>query len=178
MTASILLFEDDPDIHRLVMDVLSETGYEVYPARSLAHAARMGATMRFDLFLADSGAPTKELALQRLRQWCEHTGGVVPVIAFTAHNIDRDEARAVGCADAIPKPFDVDELLSRVEAFLSARSATDAGTGGASRQAPHRLLDHGQYTGTNIPPGEGGTGKPSSPYCPVPDRAMVARGET
>lgn len=123
MRGTILLFEDDPDIHRLVMDLLAETGYEVYPARSLAHSARIAASVRFDLFLADSDTPSRELALGRYRHWCEHTGGVVPVIAFTAHNIDRDEARAVGCADAIPKPFDVDELLSRVEACL-AKSTT------------------------------------------------------
>ncbi len=174
----ILLFEDDPNIRRLVTELLLEEGYDVYPAQSLAQAARIAASVRFDLFLADSDAPSRELALGRYRHWCDHTSGAVPVIAFTAHNIDRDEARAVGCADAIPKPFDLDELLSRVEAFLSARSATDAGTGGASRQAPHTMLDHGQYTGTIIPPGEDGTGKPSSLYCPVPDRAMVARGET
>ena len=174
----ILLFEDDPNIRRLVTELLLEEGYDVYPAQSLAQAARIAASVRFDLFLADSDAPSRELALGRYRHWCDHASGAVPVIAFTAHNIDRDEARAVGCADAIPKPFDVDELLSRVEDCLGARRATDAGTGEASRQAPHTLFDHGQYTGTDGSLGEDGLPGPSSPHCATPARATVARGET
>lgn len=123
VTATILLFEDDSEICRLVTDLLREEGYDVYPARSLGQAARLTASVRFDLFLADSGAPTKEKALERFRHWCGHTGGEVPIIAFTAHDIDRDEARAAGCADAIPKPFDVDELLSRMAGCLREKRA-------------------------------------------------------
>jgi DNA-binding response OmpR family regulator len=153
VTATILLFEDDPDVSRLVTDLLREEGYAVYPTRSLGQAASLTGSVRFDLFLADSGAPTKELALRRLRHWCERAGGEVPVIAFTAHNIDRDEARAFGCADAIPKPFDLEDLLSRIGDCIGMR-------------------------GANGSPGKECLPGPSSPHGTTPARATVARGET
>ncbi len=128
MRPTILLFEDDPDIRRLVIDLLGEEGYDVYPVFSLGQAARIAQSVRFDLFLADSDVPVKEVAMERLRLWCEHTDGQVPVIAFTAHNISREEARSLGCADAVPKPFDVDELLSRIEGCVRKRRVTGVGT--------------------------------------------------
>lgn len=128
MRPTILLFEDDPDVCRVVKDLLGDEGYDVIPVRSLGRAARIAESVRFDLVLADAGAPTKGLALQRLGHWCERAGGAVPVIAFTAHPIDREEARAMGCADAIPKPFDVDDLLSRIARCLREKRATGART--------------------------------------------------
>ena len=77
--------------------------------------------------------------------------------------------------EVLPKPFDVDDLLSRIADCLGA---TDAGTCDANRQAPHIVLDRGPYSGTDGPPGKDGLAGPSSPHGTTSARALVARGET
>ena len=118
LSHSILLFEDDADIRRLVAELLKEQGYTVYPASSLEQAGVIADTVEVGLVLADTAGTNREHAIRNLRRYCEQIGPKAPVIVFTAHDISLEDARGIGCADVLTKPFDIDELLRRVGQHL------------------------------------------------------------
>ena len=47
--------------------------------------------------------------------------GTIPIVAMTANTFqeDRDQARAAGMTDFLPKPFDVEQLLTTIINCLS-----------------------------------------------------------
>ena len=121
MAATIVLFEDNPDIRQLVSDVLTENGYAVVHARSLADGRQIVETGRGDVFLADAGETDRGRAIAVLEWLCQEIGRRIPVVIFTAHNIQPEQARQMGCADVLTKPFDIDELLRKMEDHLAQR---------------------------------------------------------
>ena len=118
MSATILLYEDDPDIRELVTALLKEEGYSVVDVHTLDQGEEAVQCSRADLFLADTTEATKARAMEMLERLCGSLGREIPIVIFTAHNIVTDEAREAGCADVVEKPFDIDELLRRVEENL------------------------------------------------------------
>ena len=118
MKPVILLFEENRDIRDLVTFLLEERGYEVVSTDSLVEGEEELVCRRVDLFLADTTEPTKERAMDVFHQVCSVAGDEVPIVIFTAHPVVRQEAQEAGCADAIQKPFDIDELIQRIEENL------------------------------------------------------------
>ncbi len=118
MPSTILLYEDDETIRLLVTEVLEDSGYRVLDAHSFEHGKQAAECRMADLFLVDSDERGAVRALDRLRLLCGDIGDKIPVVLFTAHRVVREEALADGCADVIAKPFDVDDLLRRIEENL------------------------------------------------------------
>jgi DNA-binding response OmpR family regulator len=117
--ARILIAEDDPRIASTVEKALRANGYTTSVADNgeLAHSLSM--TGEFDLLILDMGLPEQDgfHVLQELR-W---RGRTLPVLVLTG----RTERDVVACLDAgaddyMRKPFDVDELIARVETRLRA----------------------------------------------------------
>ncbi|MBL8350477.1 MAG: response regulator transcription factor [Burkholderiaceae bacterium] len=129
----LLLLEDDADLGRTVADHLVAAGHRVCWSRSLAeaHAAPPWALALLDLHLPDGDG----LAL--LRGW-RAAGVQLPVIVLTARDQVSDRIRGLqaGADDYLVKPFDLDELLARVQAV--ARRAP-AGPAGAGASTPEQL---------------------------------------
>ena len=122
----ILVVEDDRDINRLVCEFLSENGKEAVPAENGQEALRLLRGGGFSLVLLDLMLPmmSGDIVLQRLRAFSR-----VPVIVVSAKSMtqSRIDALNAGADDYITKPFDLEELLARVEAVLR-RAGADAGT--------------------------------------------------
>lgn len=118
MSATILFYENDPDIRTIVTGLLEEQGYTVIGTDSLHEGEAEIVCRKVDLFLADSSERTKEQAMEVFRRVCSAAERNIPVIIFTAHLLAKDEAQAAGCADVIQKPFDIDELLRQIEENL------------------------------------------------------------
>ncbi|MGB3205417.1 MAG: EAL domain-containing protein [Crinalium sp.] len=121
----ILIVDDTPDNLRLLDKTLTDQGYEVQCAIN-GELALMGAGAEVpDLILLDIKMPGLDgyQVCQRLKaqaQTCE-----IPVIFLSALDevIDKVKAFAVGGVDYITKPFQIEEVLARVENQLALQAA-------------------------------------------------------
>ncbi|WP_179396218.1 response regulator [Lacticaseibacillus absianus] len=116
--AEILVVEDNPDIQALLHDVLTPT-YTVVAATDGGQALSLFRARPADLIILDLMLPgvTGESVLATIRK-----RSTVPVLVLTAI---QDKAHIVtvlnaGANDYLTKPFDVDELLARVQVQLRA----------------------------------------------------------
>ena len=118
LMSKILVIEDDKEINRLICEYLTESGYEMLPATNgLAGLTVLEQTPDIDLCLLDLMLPMKsgDRVMQSLREFSD-----VPVIVLSAKDTvqTKIDLFRLGVDDYITKPFDLDELLVRVEAVL------------------------------------------------------------
>lgn len=116
-TANILIVEDDADINRLLCTILEGAGYTCRSAFSGSEAMLWAEKYNYDLILLDLMLPglTGEEFIAQIRK-----GKTMPIIVLSAKVAvdDRVNVLRLGADDFIPKPFDNDEVLARVEAQL------------------------------------------------------------
>ena len=113
----LLVIEDDPDISGLLRADLEEAGYRVTLAGSVMQGLLLARERQPDLVLTDLGLPDghgREVVC-RLRMGC-----TVPIIVLTARDAleDKVELLELGANDYVVKPFDLRELLARIEVQL------------------------------------------------------------
>lgn len=113
----ILVIEDDVTINSLLCRVLSQSGYEVDHAENGYDGMEKALKNDYELILMDLMLPLKsgEEILRSLRQ-----AKKTPVIVLSAKSdvTDRIDLLRLGADDYICKPFDVDEVVLRIEAVL------------------------------------------------------------
>ena len=112
---TVLVVDDEHGLVALLCDVLESEGYRVYTAQDGQAALSLSFDVRPDLILSDVMMPRMDghTLLSQLRA---HTPTAdIPVVLMTAGTPPRveDERTAV-----IAKPFDVDELLDRIDHYL------------------------------------------------------------
>ncbi len=114
----ILLLEDDVILQEIIEEFLVEKGYEVesfYDGEEALDAAMRG---RYDMLLLDVNVPQIDgfEMLEYLREIRNHT----PAIFITSLNDLKNLRRGfdLGADDYLKKPFDLDELLIRIEHHL------------------------------------------------------------
>lgn len=118
---TILVVEDDAKIARLLELELMHAGYEV----EVAHDGRAGLdralTGRIDLILLDVMLPQMS-GLEVVRRVKEEQP-LLPVLMVTARGdrYDKVSGLDLGADDYITKPFEMEELLARIRAFLRMR---------------------------------------------------------
>lgn len=117
----ILLVDDTPDNLRLLSAMLIEQGYEVRSVKNGSTALMGVQGQPPDLILLDINMPGMNgyEVCQHLKANSQTQG--IPVIFISALNevFDKVKAFAVGGVDYIAKPFQVEEVLARVENQLS-----------------------------------------------------------
>ena len=125
-TARILVVDDVPENVRLLDAILSSHGYDVLPATDGRTALELAATAGPDLVLLDVLMPGVDgyEVCRRLR--LQEETAVLPVIMLTASD-GQEKTRAIeaGADDFIPKPFDRDELLTRIRSLLRIKRYHD-----------------------------------------------------
>src|ERR1043165_5305720 len=120
----ILLIEDEPGLIITLTDRLRSEAYEVVSAADGMSGFDLAQSEKFDLIILDVMLPKKngyDIA-RDLRQ----KGVETPILMLTAkgETIDKVLGLKLGADDYLTKPFEVIELLARVEALL--------------RRSPHR----------------------------------------
>ena len=113
---NILIVEDEHLIARLIEMTLTRAGYRCTLAEDGRTAADLIETTNFDMALLDIMLPG--LDGYELLGYLRPLG--VPVIFITAKGATKDRVRGLqlGADDYIVKPFEIEELLARVEAVL------------------------------------------------------------
>lgn len=104
----------------MLRQFLSASGYDVLEAVDGREAVEKARTERPDLILMDVQLPVLS-GLDATRA-IKSTEGLerIPVIAVTGFALEGDEARCreAGCDDYVTKPYDVDDLLARIQKLL------------------------------------------------------------
>jgi two-component system alkaline phosphatase synthesis response regulator PhoP len=127
----ILLVEDEPSLVLTLADRLVSEGYEVEAAGDGETAIDRAVAGSFDLIVLDVMLPRRDgfEVCRELRQ----RGLQIPILMLTARGqvVDRVVGLKLGADDYLTKPFEMIELLARIEAlFRRARApvADPAGT--------------------------------------------------
>lgn len=113
----VLIAEDDPAILDAMKMILEDEGYEVQTTVDGAVIENMSSDLP-DVLLLDiwlSGTNGQELC-KRLK--AQELTRNIPVIMVSANRDGKKIALEAGADDFIAKPFEVEELLSKVEQFL------------------------------------------------------------
>jgi two-component system, OmpR family, alkaline phosphatase synthesis response regulator PhoP len=139
MTARMLLVEDEPALVLTLSDRLRSEGYEVEAAADGDEGYRLASSGRFDLVLLDVGLPRRG-GFDVLRDLRQHRVDT-PVLMLTARGqvVDRVLGLKLGADDYLAKPFDMMELLARIEAVLRRRSGPSPASGAAYSFADVRV---------------------------------------
>ena len=118
MSAKILLLEDDMALQEIIAECLSEEGYEVVCCNDGIEASNKAYEENFDCLLLDVMVPNINgfETLKNIRK----SGKQTPAIFITALNSikDLEVGFKSGCDDYLRKPFELSELLLRLEALL------------------------------------------------------------
>ena len=117
-TATILIVEDDPSLISLLKQNLHFEGYQVLEARTGTEGLRIAETAEPDLIILDLMLP-KMSGIQLCKQ-VRSTGNKVPILMLSAKGETHDKIKGLrtGADDYLTKPFDLLELLARIEALL------------------------------------------------------------
>ena len=126
----ILLVEDEPGLVLTLRDRLAREGYAVETAADGENGLTRAAGEAFDLVLLDVMLPRLGGfdVLKELRKRNVET----PVIMLTARGqvVDKVVGLKLGADDYVTKPFEMVELLARIEAKLRRAPATPHSTEG------------------------------------------------
>jgi two-component system alkaline phosphatase synthesis response regulator PhoP len=118
MSKQILLIEDEPGLVLTLTDRLKSEGYDLTSATDGEDGCRRALTQHFDLILLDLMLPGKSGfdVCRDLRR----AGLDVPILMLTARSqlADKVVGLKIGADDYLTKPFEMMELLARVEALL------------------------------------------------------------
>ncbi|RBQ28480.1 response regulator transcription factor [Aliarcobacter vitoriensis] len=118
MKSRILLLEDDYNLSETIEEYFEEQGFEVVCVFDGEEAVFKAYEENFDLYLFDVNVPKKRgfEVLKELRD----EGKKTPAIFITSLNSmdSLEEGFLSGCDDYIRKPFELKELLLRVQTLI------------------------------------------------------------
>lgn len=119
--ASIVIVDDTPDNLRLLATMLSDEGYRVRPSPNGEHALATVEKEIPDMILLDILMPRMDGYEVCRRLKADERFSHIPVIFISALNdvFDKVTAFTIGAVDYITKPFQVEEVLARVQTHLS-----------------------------------------------------------
>ena len=120
MKTNILIVEDNIDNLTILVNLFTTHGYQVYPALNGALALKAVLTTLPDIVLLDIMMPGLDgyAVCQRLK--ADERTREIPVLFISALNesVNKVKAFQVGGVDFITKPFQIEEVLARVETHL------------------------------------------------------------
>jgi len=103
-SATVLIVDDEPQIRRVLLTILTSQGYSVIEAKTGDEALEKIRSEHTDLILLDVNMPGRS-GIETCREIRE--AGDIPVIILTVRNAERDKVQALdaGANDYVVKPF-------------------------------------------------------------------------
>src|SRR5579884_97389 len=122
MTERILLVEDEEDLRMTLSDRLKAEGYALETASDGEDGLRKATQNSHDLIILDVMLPKKN-GFDVCRD-VRNAGIAAPIIMLTARGqlVDKVLGLKIGADDYLTKPFEVLELLARIEAHIRRNS--------------------------------------------------------
>ncbi len=114
----LLLVEDDINLGNMIFDSLEINDYQVTLYRNGEEAWNNFEKNRFDMLLLDIMMPKRDgISLAREIRKVDTQ---IPIIFLTAKGLKEDKILGfkVGADDYMTKPFEIDELVARIEAIF------------------------------------------------------------
>lgn len=118
MKARLLLLEDDPNLSESVSEYLEDHGFDVVRVYDAASAEDALFEQKFDLLLLDVNVPGGD-GFSLLKE-ARNGGNATPAVFITSRNAmnDLEKGFESGGDDYLRKPFELKELLLRVQTIL------------------------------------------------------------
>src|SRR5579872_7474780 len=141
MRGNVLFVEDEQALQMTVGDRLRNEGYEVDYAANGDEGFEKATQLPFDLIILDVMLPKRDGfdVCKSIRE----SGLITPILMLTARGQTSDKVNGlkIGADDYVTKPFNMLELMARVEALLRrAPSRPVAQTGGVNFGSVHADL--------------------------------------
>ena len=116
--ARLLFVEDDQNLSLVIKDYLTLEGYSVITCNDGAKGWETFISESFDLCILDIMMP--ELDGFTLAEMIRKQNDTIPIIFLTSKTAQEDKIKGfrIGADDYIVKPFNIEELLLRIEVFL------------------------------------------------------------
>ena len=117
----ILVVDDEPDIRRLVCEILEDEGYQVATAENASAARELKKSQQPSLILLDIWMPDTD-GITLLKEWVAEDVLLCPVVMMSGHGSVESavEATRLGAYDFLEKPLSLAKLLLIVERALEA----------------------------------------------------------
>jgi len=111
----VLVVDDQPKVLRFIEIDLKLRGFEVISTTSGREALDLVKSAKPDIMLLDIIMPEIDgfEVLKELRTFMD-----LPVIVFSASPGNHDSAMQLGANDFMPKPFNADEMVSRIKKLV------------------------------------------------------------
>src|SRR5262249_45330678 len=124
MSKRILLIEDEPGLVLTLTDRLTSEGYNVESARDGGAGFERASNETFDAIILDAMLPHKN-GFDVCRDVLQR-GVNTPILVLTERGqlVDKVVGLKLGAEDYLPKPFEMIELLARIEALVRRAPAT------------------------------------------------------
>lgn len=146
MTERILIIEDEEDLRMILSDRLKGEGYLPECAADGAEGLQKAVSDAYDLIILDVMLPRKN-GFDVCRD-IRKAGQTVPIIMLTARGqlVDKVLGLKIGADDYLTKPFELLELLARIEALLRRGAARTAEPTGVQQFGPIQV----DFRGTTV----------------------------
>ena len=117
--AKILIVDDDVQVTTLLKKVLTAEGYDVTAINNSSKAIQTANSIHPALFILDLMMPPPDGFTLCSMLRADPNFAETPILIITAMDISNSRATALGANDYLAKPFNLDELATRIEALLS-----------------------------------------------------------
>ncbi|NOZ24521.1 MAG: response regulator [Nitrospirae bacterium] len=140
MSKKLLLADDSITIQKVVELILADEGFEIKAVGDGEHAWNVMKEFRPDIVLADIEMPKMNgYQLSDKIKKDEETSGIpVILLAGAFEPIDEDLLKEVGADDYIVKPFESQELISKINAIFAERNLLEEEVAGTLEEVEER----------------------------------------
>jgi len=112
---TVLVVDDDERILDFLRPNLKSAGYKVLTAGNGIEALKIAESQELDLLLLDLMMPEMD-GFEMLKELRGFSGAPVIILSARGNDIDKIEGLNLGADDYMPKPFNPNELIARIEA--------------------------------------------------------------
>ena len=122
MITKILIVDDDVQVTSLLKKYLASKNFEIITVNQSSKAIQMANLIHPDLFILDLMMPPPDGFELCTMLRADPNFAQTPILIITAMDISNSKATSFGANDYIAKPFNLDEIVSRVSLLLEKNS--------------------------------------------------------